>query len=143
MKVLFSLFISIITLLFIVMTSCNKLAKDANDTKITMNMVDTILPTDTFTYTLPDNQSDDPYQITSQASHFKKSELSTDANGKTVYTYIYSATNENPLTDDVTIANVEEVHGAKTPGANPSHNHHCKGKTAEIERTIHIHFVIR
>ncbi len=147
MKVKISIAVILLAAAFTI-SSCSKLSKERKEIKETTNLVDTISPTQIFTYTLPDNLSDDPYQIISQATHFSKSELSTDVNGKTVYTYVYSGTGENLLTDDVTIANVEEVHGAPNPGINPPppphHKHDCKkDTTTEIERTINIHFIIK
>ena len=91
---------------------------------------------ETYTYTLPSNQSDDAYAITSQATNYTTSELNTT---NTVYTYVaQKAAVATTYTDDVTIANVEEAH------AEGEHHGGGCGKHIdnEIERTIHIHFTV-
>jgi hypothetical protein len=97
---------------------------------------------ETYTYTLPTNQSDDAYAITAQATNFTTSELNAT---NTVYTYVaQKAVVATSYTDDVTIANVEEAH----PEGEHQGGGHCNGGGCgnhienEIERTIHIHFTV-
>lgn len=99
-----------------------------------------------YTYSVPQNLSDDPYQITEQAKHASKSELSTTL----IYTYTPALNYVG--TDQVIIANVEEQHNGNQHGCgngggnNSNHNHGCSGgknQDQETERIITINFIIK
>jgi hypothetical protein len=98
---------------------------------------------ETLTYTLPANNSDDPYAVTIAPKNAAASNLGTD-----VYTYTMPAEiNAATFTDDVTIANVEEEHngngiavgGCQGGGSKSGKGHH----ETEIERTINIHIIAK
>jgi hypothetical protein len=128
---------------FVLTTSCMKM--DMPDKKVlqeTQSITVELLKNETYHYTLPQNQSDDAYQVTRQASHFSVSELGANE----IYTYKPALNYVG--TDDVTIANVEEQHNNQGQCGNQQvhqnnngcgNNHH----DSEIERTINIHFIIK
>ena len=124
--------------------SCNKFQLGNRDHKGTETQEVTDINVnlkygETYTYTLPSNQSDDPYAITQQATHYTSSELNTN---NTVYTYVAAqSVAATPYTDSVTIANVEETHTGHPSGVGTcsGSGHHHEN---EVERTIHIHFTV-
>ena len=129
-------FTSLFILCFVVLliTSCEK---EENQVTQTINV--TLLKNQPYTYTVPENESDDPYQITDQASHYLISELTElcFASGGPL-TYEYTPALNYVGKDRVVIANVEEEHGK---------GHHGKGKGGkcgemETEKTIIINFTI-
>lgn len=94
---------------FMLTQSCNKskLEKEATVVKQTIDAA--INANESYTFVLPDNTSDDPFEITTQATHFSISELGKNADGAVIYQY----TPETDFvgTDVVVVANVEEEHG--------------------------------
>lgn len=131
--------------------SCNKMLNkhhEENEIKETLYVEGTVRVGGTYTYTVPANQSDDPYQITVQAIKYLTSELSTDASGNLIYTFQPVAgalPSTNSYTEDITIENVEEVHtGGNCGNGVASHGeaHHGHHEETEVERTIHIHLTI-
>lgn len=141
--------ISLVLMVFtgmLIMNSCQKILNkhSENEIKETLNVEGTVQVGGTYSYTLPANQSDDPYQITLQATKFVKSELNTDANGNVVYTFQPSAEAlpvSEPYTQDITLANVEEEH-PNDCGNHSGEGHHGRHNETEVERTIHIHLTV-
>jgi hypothetical protein len=137
---------TLVTILFVTQ-SCKK-AKEESITETT-NLTESIATNETFTIVLPETKNDEPYQITSQASHFTKSELSTDVNGNTVYTYTNAQATENVLTDDVVISNVREDHPPHPLKDHPHlfpplfHRHPCDSSRSGNSEIINIHFDIK
>ena len=119
--------------------SCQKsdMKKDHED-KIVYQTVDaTINANETYTYTVPENKSDDPFGITSQASHYKTSELENEST-----TYKYIPATDYTGSDKVVISNVEEQHDGNhsNGGGNCNGNHHHEDET---ELVIAINLTIK
>ncbi len=79
----FMLFLAGITLF--ALQSCQKAETVAALVEKTVNA--TLKVNESYTFTLPSNQSDEPYQITTQASHSSISELGKNTAGDMVYNY--------------------------------------------------------
>lgn len=110
--------------------SCKK-EKDDQD-KIVYQTVDaTINANETYTYTLPENKSDDVFAITSQALHAKTSELQNEAT-----TYKYIPATDYTGSDKIVISTVEEQHDGQHNngggGGNCNGNNHHDEETAMV-----------
>ncbi len=136
------LFFLLVTPIIFLTQSCQKMdfKKDHKDNaKVEYRTVEaTINANETYTYAMPENKSDDPFQITTQASHFKSSMLENNA---TSYRYIPSTNYSG--TDRVVISSVEEQHdGHQSNGGgncNQNNNHHDD----ETEFVITINLTIK
>lgn len=130
---------SLLILCFAVLmiTSCEK---EENQVTQTINV--TLFKNQPYSYAVPENESDDPYRITDQASHYLRSDLTElcfAAGGP--LTYEYTPALNYTGKDRVVIANVEEKHGK---------GHHGKGNGGkcggndemETETTVIINFTI-
>ncbi len=113
--------------------SCQKtdFKKDREDNdKVEYRTVEaTINANETYTYAMPENKSDDPYQITTQASHYKTSTLENNA---TTYRYI-PVTNYSG-TDRVIISSVKDQHNNphSNGGGNCNQNNNHDGETKYV-----------
>ncbi|MEY4925806.1 MAG: hypothetical protein RI894_242 [Bacteroidota bacterium] len=87
--------------------SCGKVEVERDPIALTENV--TLKANEKYTFTLPENTSDDAFSIATQAAHFSVSELGKDAAGKMIYQYT-PATNYKG-SDMVVISNPEEKHG--------------------------------
>lgn len=104
---------------FILTQSCNKSRLEKEETVVKQTIDATINLNETYTFTLPANTSDDPFEITTQASHFRISELGTNAEGAAIYQYTPEA--DYVGTDVVVVANVEEKHADCSNGNQGNH----------------------
>ncbi len=104
-------------------TSCKKerMPKEAITQTETVNMN----ADESYTFTLPKNLRNDPYEITHEASHFSLSEVTTNASGDMVYKY--TPANGYVGTDEVTLSNDQEREEHKGHPAGPSQGGHHKG----------------
>ncbi len=134
-----------------------------SETKVTETVEITLPENSSYTYNVPANQSDDPYQITQDASHASASVLETKSSGESIYTY-------TPVRgfvgdDQVIIENVEELHihenqdglsggcyGGQGGTMQPADNHvchhehghgNCGTNEQEVERKIILNIHIK
>lgn len=105
---------------FMLTQSCNKPRLEKEETVVKQTIDATINSNEMYTFTLPANTSDDPFEITTQASHFRISELGVNADGAAIYQY--TPETDYVGTDVVVVANVEEKHGDCGNG-HPQGNH--------------------
>jgi hypothetical protein len=97
--------------------SCKKTEVERDPIAITENV--TLKANEAYTFTLPENTSDDEFAIATQAAHFSVSELGKDATtGKAIYQY--TPARDYKGTDVVVISNPEERHA---DGHHPPHPH--------------------
>lgn len=131
--------------MFVGMTSCKKerMQKDAIKETINVN-----LKTDeNYTFTLPKNLRDDPYEITTQAKHASISEVGVNASGERVYNY--KPTSDYVGSDQVIVSNDQEReehqnHSAGPPPPGGPKKGGChKGKGEEEDHyIITINFIV-
>ena len=115
--------------------SCQKAERVAALVEKTVNA--TLKVNESYTFTLPSNQSDDPYQITTQASHSSISELGKNTAGDMVYNYTPAL--DFAGTDMVVITTVEETHTG-TCGNHDGHHdgeHHDDGDSTHVDGEHH------
>lgn len=121
----------------LVVQSCKKMDgdKDHQD-KIEYRTVEaTINANETYTYSMPENTSDDAFEITTQASHYKTSSLENNAT-----TYRYTPVTDYIGSDKVVISTVEEQHNGHHSGGGGNcfgGQHHDKDET-ELVITINL-----
>lgn len=72
---------------------------------------------ESFTFELPKNLRDDPFEITSQAAHFSVSELGVNAAGNRIFSYTPSK--DFTGTDKVILSNDQEREQHQHPGGPP------------------------
>ena len=118
-----------------VLQSCRKMDfKKDHEEKIEYRTVDaTINANDTYTFTMPENSSDDPFQITTQASHYKTSALESNAT-----TYIYTPATDYKGSDKVVISAVEEQHNGHHSGGGACNGGHHQDEETELVITINL-----
>lgn len=99
-----------------------------------------------YTFTLPKNKRNDPYEITSQSNHYTISAVGEDASGNRIYQY--TPAKDYAGTDRVVIANPKEEHpdhgkcGPKPPMIHPKHPHGDCDKDEEDHYIVTINFTI-
>jgi len=129
------------------MASCKKepMPKEA----ITQTINVGLKSNENYTFTLPKNQEDDPYEITSQAKHFGISEVGVNTSGERVFNYTPSK--DYIGSDQVIISNdrektCQQMHpGGPQPLGPPPCGHqkgNCKGGE-EDHYIITINFVMQ
>lgn len=123
------------------MASCKKEHTPKEAIKQTINV--SLKENESYTFSLPKNLRDDPYEITSQAQHYAVSEVGTNNSGQRVYNY-------TPSTgffgnDQVIVSNDQEREEHKGhPGGPPKGGPkpgNCKGGE-EDHYIITINFVV-
>lgn len=132
------LFLLLATPILFLTLSCQKMdmQKDHEDNdKVEYRTVDaTINANETYTYALPENKSDDPFQITTQAMHAKTSTLENNAT-----TYRYTPATNFTGTDKVMISAVEEQHnGGHHSGGGMCNGGHHHAEETELVITINL-----
>lgn len=138
-------------LVLAIMPSCQKEKVNA---VVTKTVDATLKVNETYTFTLPAQEGDDAYEITTQASHYTVSKVGLDATGANMV-YEYTPALDFVGTDQVVITTTEEEHtgehhggmcGNKAPhpqGANilhlphPHHHHHHDAEE-QLEITINL-----
>lgn len=101
--------------LAVAVMGCKKDAMhDESEIKVTETVEVTIPQNSSYTYTVPANQSDDPYLITQDAKHAASSVLDVKSATEAIYTY----TPERGFVgdDQIIIENVEETHDGSHDG---------------------------
>lgn len=101
--------------MFVGMTSCKKERMPKEAIKETINV--SLKTDESYTFTLPKNLRDDPYEITSQAKHSSISEVGVDASGQRVYSY--KPTTGYVGSDQVIVSNDQERQEHKNNSAGP------------------------
>ena len=134
--------------------SCDKdiFDKDDEETVISLTFNATVEFNGTYTFTLPENKSDDPFQITSQAAHFSSSQLVRTGNGDEMI-YQYTPARDFSGSDQIVISTVEEKHdgdhkgsvrrdGGGGCGDHHGNGHRRKHHEEEVEQIITINIAI-
>jgi hypothetical protein len=98
------------SIVLLVSASCKKTEVDVQPVTTTVSAL--LKTSETYTYTLPQNVSDDAFQITAPAGHSSMSQLTTNATGNLVYQYTPAV--DFTGTDNVVISTVEEEHNDKS-----------------------------
>lgn len=129
--------------LFTTMVSCKKKDMQAEKEAITQTVDVSLNTNESYLFTLPKNLRDDPYEITTQASHFSISELGVNASGERVYKY--TPAQGYTGTDQIIVSNDQEREEHKMhpqgpppmgpkPQGQPKGN--CKDKQGEEDHYI-------
>lgn len=131
--------------MFVGMTSCKKERMPKEAIKETINV--SLKMDENYTFTLPKNLRDDPFEITSHAKHSSISEVGVNASGERVYNY-------KPVSgyvgnDQVIVSNDQEREEHKNhsvgppPPSGPKKGGCHKGKGEEEDHyIITINFVV-
>lgn len=105
-------------------SSCEKHDFKKHSEKTVTQTVDVTLEKNAaYSYTLPENTSDDAFQITTQSEH---AGVSTLTNNGTNTVYTYTPAKDYVGTDKVVIATIEEEHSHHM-GGGAHHPHHSGG----------------
>ena len=73
--------------LFTSMVSCKKKEMPTEKEAITQTEIVTINANESYIFALPKNLRDDPYEITTQGSHYSISEVGVNSSGERIYKY--------------------------------------------------------
>jgi hypothetical protein len=100
---------------------------------------------ESYTFTLPKNLRDDPYEITTPAQHASVSELGVNSSGDRIYSYTPAAGYSG--TDQVVVSNDQEreehhPHPQGPPPGGP-HSGSCSNSGPEDHYIITINFVMK
>jgi hypothetical protein len=126
-------------------TSCKKEEQHRPPIQEALNIA--LKANESYTFTLPKNKRNDPYEIAQQAGHYSISAVGEDASGNRIYQY--TPATDYTGTDEVVVANPkEEGEHHPSPGEHPKpglfhHEHHggCDGGE-EDHYIVTIHFTI-